>query len=73
MLPVSLERKLLSEISRLHGVLIDMRALADTVEKTWAEGRRSKLVAIHRMRLLLDEEPTIAGGKFSNSKNNLPI
>ncbi|MFY3289087.1 hypothetical protein ACOTEE_27555 [Achromobacter xylosoxidans] len=70
-LPVSIERELLSEISRLHGVLVEMRALTDTVEKAWAEECRSKLVAIHRMRLLLDEEPAIVGGKFSNSKNNL--
>lgn len=71
-LPVSIERELLSEISRLQGVLMDMRDLTDSIEKAWSEECRSTLVAIHRMRVLLDEEPAIVGRHFRLSKHNLP-
>lgn len=56
----SIERELLSEISRLHGVLVSARDLTTTIEKAGLEECRSTLVAIHRMRVLLDDEPALA-------------
>lgn len=58
-LPVSIERELLSEISRLHGVINEARDLTDVIDRGWAEEVGSKFVAIHRMRTLLDDEPAV--------------
>lgn len=55
----STERELLLEIARLHRVLVDARILTDAIEKSWLETVGGKLVAIHRMRVLLDEEPGV--------------
>lgn len=63
-LPVSIERELLSEISRLHGVLVEVRDLTDSIEKAWAGECQSKLVAIHRLRVLLEDEPAILSRYF---------
>lgn len=53
------ERELLLEIARLHRVLVDARILTDAIEKSWLETVGGKLVAIHRMRCLLDDEPAV--------------
>lgn len=58
-LPVSIERELLSEISRLHGVIQEARDLTEIIDRAWAEEVGSKLTAIHRMRTLLDDEPAV--------------
>ena len=55
----SAERELLLEIARLHHVLVEARALADTIEQCWREEIGGKLVAIHQMRVLLGDEPGV--------------
>ncbi|CAB3699534.1 Uncharacterised protein [Achromobacter denitrificans] len=58
-LPVSIERELLSEISREHGVLQEARDLVEIIDRAWNEEVGSHFAAIHRIKLLLDEEPAV--------------
>jgi len=58
-LPVSIERELLSEISRLHGVAQQARDLVEIIDRGWNEEVGSHFAAIHRMKVLLDDEPAV--------------
>src|SRR5690606_16871973 len=55
----SAERELLLEIARLHRVQVDARILTDAIDKSRLETDGGKRVAIHRMRVLLDEGPGV--------------
>lgn len=57
--PVSIERELLSEISRLHGVVQQTRDLVDVIDRGWKEEVGSHFAAIHSVKLLLDDEPAV--------------
>lgn len=67
-LPVSIERELLSEISRLHGVITQARDLTEVIDRGWAEEVGSRFVAIHQMRTLLDDEPAVVARHFRTPK-----
>ncbi|OLU09175.1 hypothetical protein BVK87_05965 [Achromobacter denitrificans] len=56
---MSIERELLSEISREHGVLQEARDLVEIIDRAWNEEVGSHFAAIHRIKLLLDEEPAV--------------
>lgn len=55
----STERELLLEIARLHEVLVQARILTDGLEKAWMEVVGGRLVGLHQMRCLLDDEPAV--------------
>lgn len=57
--PGSTERELLLEIARLHRVLVDARNITNVIETAWRDTVGGQLVAIHHMRVLLDEEPGV--------------
>ena len=58
-LPVSIERELLSEISRMQGVVQQARDLVEIIDRGWNEEVGSHFAAIHSIKVLLDEEPAV--------------
>lgn len=66
--PVSIERELLTEISRLHGVIIDIKGTFDSVDKAWKEETNSHLVALHMLRVKLNQEPAVVGQHLKINK-----
>jgi hypothetical protein len=57
--PDATSRALLGEIARLHDVLRSVDQLSATVAAVWLAERGGRLAALHRLNLLLEQEPAV--------------
>lgn len=57
--PDATSRALLEEIARLHDVLRSVDQLSATVAAVWLAERGGRLAALHRLNILLEQEPAV--------------